>query len=210
MESRFELHSHCTTNYCSRRAAQRAEVALGPSPIYKPFHAQEMRTDETPNDVQARPFAVLRNQRNRLCQLVGRGIDMPASPYRGGNESVYLSDVVLGISTHRIRYDAMLGIDSTVYPLWPAYIPAEPLKIKGQLYTKGLGVPPGDLLVMLDGRYQSLLADVGVQTGSAGTGSFAVIVDGKELFSSGPMTAQDPPKKVGVSLGGAQQMILRS
>src|ERR1700691_2512032 len=99
----------------------------------------------------------------------------------------------------------MLGLDTTTYPLWPAYLPAQPIKINGETYAKGVGVPPGDLLVMLDGGWEGFEADIGVQTGSTGTGLFVVIVDGQELFNSGLMTEKDEARRFKVSLAGGQQ-----
>lgn len=135
-------------------------------------------------------------------------LPQPSMAQEGGIQ--YLSDVVMGISTYRIDYGNMLGLDTTTYPLWPAYLPAQPIKINGETYAKGVGVPPGDLLVMLDGRCEGFEADVGVQTGSTGTALFVVIVDDKELFNSGLMTEKDEAKRVKVSLAGGQQMTLRS
>ncbi len=120
----------------------------------------------------------------------------------------YLSDVIYGISKYPMDYTKMLGADTTTYPLWPAPIPGEQIKIKDKTYEKGVGSPYGDIQIMLDGKYERFESDIGIQPGSEGIGTFRVAVDGKIMYESGNMTAEDDAKHVSVSLKGAKEMIL--
>jgi len=120
----------------------------------------------------------------------------------------YLSDVIYGISAYKINYGNMLGIDTTSYPLWPKATPGDPIRIKDQSYDKGIGAPYGSVVIMLDGQYEEFTAQVGLQTGTEGSGFFRVTVDDEEKFHSGSMTAADEPRPVRVSVRGAQQMQL--
>ncbi|MDX9973849.1 MAG: NPCBM/NEW2 domain-containing protein, partial [FCB group bacterium] len=89
--------------------------------------------------------------------------------------------------------------------------PAPPLKIAGKTYQKGLGMhAPSETIFELGGGFLKLEAEVGVQVqgNPAGTVEFKVLVDGKEVFSSGVMKDGDPAKPVSISLQGAQELQL--
>lgn len=122
----------------------------------------------------------------------------------------YLSDVVYGISTYQLDYTKIMGADTTAYPLWPQPIPGDLLRIKDKAYTKGLGAPYGDILIMLDGKYDAFESDIGVQPGTTGVAIFKVTVDGKLLYNSGDMTENDKAKHVSVSLKGAHELRLNA
>ncbi|MHB0998630.1 MAG: NPCBM/NEW2 domain-containing protein [Armatimonadota bacterium] len=122
----------------------------------------------------------------------------------------YLSDVVYGISTYPLDYTKIMGADTTCYPLWPQPIPGAPLQIKEKTYEKGIGAPYGDILIMLDGEYESFESDIGVQPGTTGIAVFQITVDGKVVFNSGEMTEKDDARHVSIPLKGAQQMKLNA
>ncbi|MHB1457064.1 MAG: NPCBM/NEW2 domain-containing protein [Armatimonadota bacterium] len=122
----------------------------------------------------------------------------------------YLSDVVYGISTYQLDYTKIMGADTTAYPLWPQPIPGDTLKIKDRTYTKGLGAPYGDILIMLDGKYDAFESDIGVQPGTTGVAIFKVTVDGKLLYNSGDMTESDDARHVSISLKGAHELRLNA
>jgi hypothetical protein len=87
-----------------------------------------------------------------------------------------------------------------------------PLQIKDQKYSFGLGHhAPGEIVVDLGGRYLTFEADIGVQwQGNSGVATivFQVFVDGRKRFDSGVMRESDPPRKVSVSLAGAETLRL--
>jgi len=122
----------------------------------------------------------------------------------------YLSDVVYGISTYQLDYTKIMGADTSAYPLWPKPIAGEPLRIKDKTYAKGIGAPYGDILIMLDGKYDSFESEVGVQPGTTGVAIFQVIVDGDTAYNSGAMTENDDPRHVSVSLKGARELRLNA
>lgn len=122
----------------------------------------------------------------------------------------YLSDVVYGISTYQLDYTKIMGADTTAYPLWPQPIAGEPLKIKDKTYAKGIGAPYGDILIMLDGKYDAFESDIGIQPGTTGVAAFQVTVDGKLAYNSGEMTENNEAKHVSVSLKGAHELRLNA
>lgn len=128
----------------------------------------------------------------------------PVRPY------VYLSDVLYGIAKYGLDYGRVLGLDTTSYPLWPKAIPGDPISLGGHPYEKGVGAPPGDVIVALDGEYSAFEAVVGVQDGDTGTAIFRVVVDGEVRFDSGVVEAGSPVQHIRVSLEGAQQMALNA
>jgi hypothetical protein len=89
-------------------------------------------------------------------------------------------------------------------------VTGEPLSAGGTLYAKGLGVHSRSRVTYdLGGRYESFRAVVGLaaSAGEIGSAEFAVEVDGREAFRSGPVTATDA-KQIVVDLRGVQTLVL--
>jgi NPCBM/NEW2 domain len=85
----------------------------------------------------------------------------------------------------------------------------KPLKLGGVEFKRGLGVAASCRLVYkLKGDFKKFKARIGIcdATAAGGKTSFAVIVDGKQVFSTGkkPMTRGEGPRMVEVSLTGAR------
>lgn len=78
-----------------------------------------------------------------------------------------------------------------------------PLRIAGQAFTRGIGVHSKTILTYtLDGRATRLAATIGIDDNARPQGNvvFRVIADGKEVFSSGPVTGRDAPRPILVPL----------
>ena len=124
--------------------------------------------------------------------------------------SDYLSDVL----DERVFYHTQgwgeLGIDTAVRPT-DGRAPL-PLRIKNTTYEKGIGHhAPGEIVVELNGDYTAFAAEVGVQRQGGNTVAsavFQVYVDGQLRFDSAVMKEQDPPRRVEVSLNGADLLRL--
>ena len=85
------------------------------------------------------------------------------------------------------------------------------LQVKDTTYAKGLGHhAPGEIIVDLEGRYDTFEAEVGVQKQDSGQGSvvFQVYVDEEKRFDSGVMREKDSAKPVSLSVKGAQELRL--
>lgn len=89
---------------------------------------------------------------------------------------------------------------------------AEPLRIGDKEFEKGLGHhAPGEIIVDLEGQYETFLADVGVQPlpGGPGTVVFKVFVDGQLKCDSGVVKSGDAPRSLSISVSGATEMRLQ-
>jgi hypothetical protein len=86
----------------------------------------------------------------------------------------------------------------------------EALRIGSQTYTSGLGHHASGL--SLGGEYERFEAEVGLQPCGGGAGSvvFRVSADGRALFDSGVMRGVDAPKRVEISVAGAQELVLEA
>lgn len=74
-------------------------------------------------------------------------------------------------------------------------VDGKPLKIGDQSYTDGIGThADSSFSLVLDGKPESLIADVGVdaEVGANGSVEFVVTTDGKEAFRSVLYTGTDP------------------
>ena len=101
-----------------------------------------------------------------------------------------------------------LGIDTCAHI--PGVTPLK-LRIKDIEYAKGLGHhASGEIVVDLEGLYETFEAEVGVQWQGDNVGSvvFQIYVDDAKRFDSGVMREQDPAKPVSIPLGGAQELRL--
>ena len=119
----------------------------------------------------------------------------------------YLSDVPERI-LHVQQGWGQLGIDVA------AHAPGQQalnLRTKDEEYAKGLGHhAPGEIVVDLEGLYESFEAEVGVQWqgGNVGSVVFQVFVDGEERFDSGVMREHDPARPVRILVAGAEELRL--
>jgi len=78
-------------------------------------------------------------------------------------------------------------------------------------YLKAIGCRPATRISFaLDGKYETLEADVGVDAlGPEGAAcGFEIWADGRKLLDSGPRTIRQGPLKVSVSVAGAKQLTL--
>ncbi|MDP2606180.1 MAG: NPCBM/NEW2 domain-containing protein [Deltaproteobacteria bacterium] len=79
------------------------------------------------------------------------------------------------------------------------------LTIRGKMYAKGLGVHAlSDITYVLNGKYSTFLADVGVDDEVFGRGSvvFQVWLDGAKQFDSGVVTGVSAVKSINVDVTG--------
>lgn len=139
--------------------------------------------------------------------LIAGVIVMTVAGAGDGPKVEYLADLQGRFSSAVIGW-GVLGINTCVHQ--PDRTPL-PLQIKDKIYQRGLGAhAPGHILIDLDGEYETFEAEVGVQWQGQNIGSvvFQVFVDGQKRFDSGVMREVDEPKKVRVSVRGAQQLAL--
>jgi hypothetical protein len=122
----------------------------------------------------------------------------------------YLSDILDDRVFIQTQGWGELGINAAVKPT-DGREPM-PLRIKDTTYDKGLGHhAPGEIVVDLSGDYASFLADVGIQWqggNTAGSVEFKVYIDSDLRYDSGVVREQDAPRKVEVSLAGADTLRL--
>lgn len=119
----------------------------------------------------------------------------------------YLSDARERIALAQQGW-GKLGVDVAAHMPHRAGLP---LQIGDQHFAKGLGShAPGQIVVELDGEYDSFAADIGVQWqgGNVGSVVFQVWVDGKKRFDSGVMREADAARAIVVRLAGAREMML--
>jgi len=143
--------------------------------------------------------------------LIGIVIGLAAAPSAGETQPTgryeYLSDICYGLAI----CPNQMGIDTTPYLVWPKQEPGKPLKIKDTDYAKGLGMwPPCQMIVAIDGNYDTFEAEAGVQSKpyAGGTSTMQVQVDGETRFDGGTITENDAAKPVKVSLAGAKELRL--
>ncbi|GAA1408497.1 hypothetical protein GCM10009639_58260 [Kitasatospora putterlickiae] len=85
------------------------------------------------------------------------------------------------------------------------------ITVRGVPYNYGLGVhAPSDIGFHLGGACRNLVTDVGIDDDAYGNGSvvFQVYKDGVKAADSGPVTGQDPAKRLTADLSGAQELRL--
>jgi len=91
-------------------------------------------------------------------------------------------------------------------------VDGKPLKIGDQSYTDGIGThADSGFSLVLDGKAESLIADVGVdaEVGAKGSVEFVVTTDGKEAFRSGILKGGEAPRPVKVPLAGIRHLDLQ-
>jgi hypothetical protein len=85
------------------------------------------------------------------------------------------------------------------------------LSLRGKTFTKGLGVHARSVLVYnLAGGFTKFKATIGIDDVAGGLGNvrFQVIVDGKTLYSSDPITGESPAEEIEIDVKGAQELKL--
>ncbi|HEX8546015.1 MAG TPA: NPCBM/NEW2 domain-containing protein [Cytophagaceae bacterium] len=83
--------------------------------------------------------------------------------------------------------------------------------LKGQPYNRGLGThAPAEIVYNLNGTFKRFISDIGIddEIGDAGSVTFKVFLDGKEVYSSGVMTGNTPTKTIDLDILAAKQLKL--
>jgi alpha-L-fucosidase 2 len=86
-----------------------------------------------------------------------------------------------------------------------------PLSLRGQVFRKGLGTHSRcEIEYEIDERFRRFEALVGIDDDTAGQGSvvFRVLLDGREVWQTGPVSGQAAPKKVEVDTSDAKRLTL--
>lgn len=129
------------------------------------------------------------------------GADAPVAEYL----STTLSDRLVSVT----QGWGELGLDTAVKPL---HKPAEKLRIKDRSYEHGIGHhAPGEIVVDLAGQFKTFHTDVGIQRQSGQKRAsviFRIFVDDKQVFESGVMGEDTPPRQVAVPVEGAGELRL--
>jgi hypothetical protein len=85
------------------------------------------------------------------------------------------------------------------------------LSLRGQVFRKGLGMHSrSELTYQLDGKYRRFEAAVGIDDETVGKGSavFSVLLDGRPVWESQPLTGQLAPQRVQLDVARGQKMTL--
>jgi 5'-nucleotidase len=82
----------------------------------------------------------------------------------------------------------------------------------GKEYRSGLFAhSPSDLRYALDGKFASFQTEISIQESACGDGaSFAVLLDGKEIYDSGTMLPTDAPRPVELDVNGGKLLVLKT
>ncbi len=90
-----------------------------------------------------------------------------------------------------------------------------PLRLKDQIYGKGLGLAANTvLLYAVERRYRQFTAHFGIDPDTSGrrpepSVNLTIFVDGRCHFASGPTSAQTPVQAIEISLAGVSMLTLR-
>ncbi len=102
-----------------------------------------------------------------------------------------------------------LGVNAAVRP--PGR-PAEKLRIGEKSYERGLGHHAnGEILIDLSGGYKTFETEIGIQWqggGNVGSVVFQIFVDDEKRFDSGIVRETNAPRKISVSVEGADELRL--
>lgn len=104
-------------------------------------------------------------------------------------------------------------VGPTEQPRYGSNIEGGPLKLGQRKFDRGIGTQSRTLLAYrLDGSAKTFTAWVGLDqaAGPKGSARAVVLLDGKPVYDSGPLTSSDLPKRVRVDLGQAKLLILAS
>ncbi|HEY5982327.1 MAG TPA: NPCBM/NEW2 domain-containing protein, partial [Anaerolineales bacterium] len=82
----------------------------------------------------------------------------------------------------------------------------------GKEYRSGLFAhSPSDLRYVLDGKFAAFQTEISIQESACGDGaSFAVLLDGKEIYDSGTMLPADAPRPVDLDVNGGRLLVLKT
>jgi hypothetical protein len=134
----------------------------------------------------------------RVRLAAGAEFDLPQAAVQSlrflGGKVVYLSD----LEPTRFEFTPWLELR------WPwrrdLNVLGGPLKLRGESFAKGIGVhSKSELTYRLDGQYRRFQATAGIDDAANGAGSvtFHVLVDGRRVFDSKPVTGLSPALLVG-------------
>jgi hypothetical protein len=129
----------------------------------------------------------------------------PAVVAQWRTEDATRSDIELGtVEPESVRQFGTLRIDEN--------FEQGVLRLGDRAFNTGLGThAPSDIRYHLEGAYTAFTTVIGIddsQRNGPGSVVFRVEVDGREVYSSGLMTAASPPRDVKVDLTGATTLRL--
>jgi len=117
-------------------------------------------------------------------------------------DAVYISDIPEIIFNHEQSWGA-LGLNTATHS---ADQKPQQIQIGDKLFDKGLGTHANsDISILLDGKYQTFEAEIGLHKDPSGQGSviFRAYVDSIEKYSSGIFKQSDGAKPISIPLKGA-------
>ncbi len=86
------------------------------------------------------------------------------------------------------------------------------IALNGIEYSRGLGVhAQSTITYKLDGKYERFLSDIGLddEVGNSGSVIFTVLLDGKQIYTSGLMNGSSATKNIDVSVVGGNLLTLQ-
>ena len=144
-----------------------------------------------------------------MVAIVLAGLSYTATEASSSEAAEFLSDSLADRIDEVTLGWGELGFDTAVKPANRA---AMKLRIQGKEYTRGLGHhAPGEIVVDLGGQFKTFATEIGIQwQGGSNRGSavFQIYVDGKQVFDSGVVRENEPPRPVKISVEGADELRL--
>jgi len=143
-----------------------------------------------------------------------------ASLYFKNGRVVYLSDLGVAKAVENpnfIRLSTPLPSDLVLPYQRDRNVREKPLRIRGQVFQKGIGVHArSELTWTLDGKFSKFHATIGIDDAAndasggseIGNVTFIVMADGVKLLDSGPVTAKDKPRPVVLPIDGKKELTL--
>ena len=104
-------------------------------------------------------------------------------------------------------------VGPTAAPRFGANVGGGPLKLGTRSFDQGIGTQSRTLIAYrLDGTKKTFTAWVGLENtaGPRGQARAVVLLDGKQVYDSGPLKSGEMPRRVQVDLGSARLLILSS
>jgi hypothetical protein len=88
----------------------------------------------------------------------------------------------------------------------------QPIYSHGKLYARGLFAhSPSDLRYALDGKFDSFVTDIGIKETACGDGaSFSILLDGREIYTSGTVLPSEGAQRVSVEVAGGKVLELKT
>jgi hypothetical protein len=124
------------------------------------------------------------------------------------DDACFLSDPLLQPRLRHQQQWGDFGIDTAAAA---AGRPGSPMQIGQQTYARGLGHHAnGEIVIELQGQFSAFCAALGVQWqgGNRGSVVFRVLVDGRNVLETDPISDSDPPRPVEIALAGARELRL--